>query len=137
MSFRFPWPPAYPGVTTLPRDAVTRITVEIPKADADTIISVALQTAILTAVSSYAIKQTAEMIRTKKLTHADQRAFFLHLCQRTYSEFVKETGESNVTGGTAPVCDGVTQPSDTAAGIGKEVKKGGKGQGKGGRGGRG
>ncbi len=136
MSFRHPWPPAYTGVTRLPTSDVTRITVEIPKSDADTIISVALSSAILTAVSQYAIKQTAEMIRTKRLTHADQRAFFFHLCQRTYSEFVEKTGEYADRGGDAGVCDGTPVAPVPAASVGEKVTEGsgggrGKGRGKG------
>lgn len=127
MAFKNPWVHPYPKLSMAPADTIRRLTVELPKDDADMVLSVALTPNILHAICQYAIKKTAQEIRDKQITYAHQRAFFKHICERTYSEFTKETGESNVTGGTAAVHNGVAQSKDTAAGTGTEVAKGGRG----------
>lgn len=124
MSFNVPWKQAYTGLSKLGPNEVKRLTVEIPMADANTIISVSLSPYILPAICQYALKTTAEHIRKHNLSHADQRAFIDWICNRTFSEFIKETGESDDAGRIAGVRGTTASTSATTPKPGKKVKGG-------------
>lgn len=129
MSFKVPWERPYPDLATLPPTSIRRLTVEIPKADADAIISVTTNSVILTTICQYAIKHTADLVRTHNLTYADSVALCEHICKRTYSEFVKEAIAQNVGGGTSGILQGGSDVSDKSTGTREKAPAGRTGKG--------
>tara|TARA_R110000868_G_scaffold382930_1_gene649613 strand:- start:243 stop:659 length:417 start_codon:yes stop_codon:yes gene_type:complete len=129
MSFNVPWVRPYPDLAKLPPSDIRRLTVEVPKTDSDTIISVTLNPAVLTSICQYAIKHTAAAISAHGLAYADAPEFYEYLRQRSYSEFVKETLAQDVRGGTPGVLKRGADVGDKPAGTGKEAKAGRTGKG--------
>lgn len=124
MSYKTPWPAPYPGVSKLAPTERTRLTVEIPRVDANDIIAVALVSSILTAICQYAIKQTVKEIRKNNITYAHQRAFFEYVCQRSYSEFTEKTSAPDDTERVEGVRVRAEELADVSAGIGEKVTEG-------------
>lgn len=126
MPFNVPWTQPYPGLSKTP---VRRITVEVPVTDANSILSVTLNSAILATICQYAIKHTAADIRARELTYADATEFLDHVCKRTYSQPSQEAVESDDRGGVAGVLKGDAAVGDESAGVGKETTTGREGEG--------
>lgn len=135
MAFKTPWPPVYPGISSLPDKDVARITVNFSESHRRAIMSVALNPAIFSLICQKALAETAETIIKHDLDYGNSTELIQWICKRTFAPAFNQTNASDDTGGEKGVCDPTPQRQVAAARIGEvvETKRRGKGtKGKGG-----
>lgn len=130
MAYTTPWERPYPGVSSLQKDQIVRITVEIPRLDAEAIIAVTHTSHILTTIAQSALKETANVCRTNSLSYADFPGFVKYLRERTYSRPLAETPAPHVGTRDAGVREGVETPRPVATVLGQGTTGGSGGESK-------
>lgn len=122
MSYATPWSRVYPDLPTLAkRDLVKRLTIELPKADADEIMSVACNAAIFSLVCQTALKSAADFIRTNNITYANSTRLIDHICQRTVGGVDQTAAAPHVPGRVEGIHDGVKDVAEVTTGTGKKT----------------
>ena len=124
MSYKHPWQPPYPGISTAPIEERRRLTIDIPKSDADSILSVCLTPAIFSLICQTAIKHTAEHARSCAYTYANSVALVDFICKRTHPQPYQQADGHDDTGGTPSVRPRNAPTSEQPAVARKKVKRG-------------
>lgn len=124
MSYTTPWPRVYNKISGLPANQLKRLTVELPIADAQAIISVACNPAVYSLICQTALKQTAEYVRNNKLTYENNKQLIDYICGRPDLGAFREVSTLHDAGRTESVLDGAENAAEVTASVGKKVTSG-------------
>lgn len=95
------WPPVYtPPLASLPKTSCVHVGCDILRSDHQLILSLAANNGIVSHIIQHAFRETAALIRNKKLSYADGDSdrFIEWLCKRTYTEYPTEAAAQDVAG---------------------------------------
>lgn len=129
MAYKVPWAQPYPDMVSMGFHQVSRLTIEVPRKEVETIKSVLVHPSAISLICQLAIKQTAEYVRTNNLTYPeDAERFLKFICERTFSESTQAAVAHDDAGAGNPVRVGTQATEDKPAGAGKKVKSGKSGK---------
>jgi len=124
MSYTTPWPRVYPKISGLPANQLKRLTVELPVGDSQAILSVACNPAVFSLICQTALKQTADYVRSNKLTYENNKQLIDYICGRPDLGAFREVPALHDSGRTEGVLDGVENVAEVTAGVGKKTPSG-------------